>query len=140
MGEGSARTDGRVYPWGNQGVAGDALNYSDSSCVYSNVRDEAVNDGQFGTAPVGSYSKGASPYGALDMAGNVEEWVADWYDERSYAGSPGQNPQGPDSGQFRVLRGGSMEDPHWLARAVRRHWELPATWRFWIGFRCARPE
>ncbi len=133
-------TDGRVYPWGNQGVAGDLLNYCDSSCVYSNLRDEAVNDGHFGTAPVGSYSKGASPYGALDMAGNVEEWVADWYDERSYAGSPGQNPQGPDSGQFRVLRGGSMEDPHWLARAVRRHWELPATWRFWIGFRCARPE
>ncbi|MGF3501312.1 MAG: formylglycine-generating enzyme family protein, partial [Candidatus Bathyarchaeia archaeon] len=89
-------TAGRIYPWGNT-FDGRKLNYCDANCVYS-WRDTAVDDGYASTAPVGSYPGGASPYGALDMAGNVWEWVADWYDRTYYASSPGSNPAGPDWG------------------------------------------
>jgi formylglycine-generating enzyme required for sulfatase activity len=82
----------RAYPWGDQAPNCTLANYS--SCVGD-------------TAQVGSYPLGASPYGALDMAGNVWEWVNDWYDSGYYSVSPYSNPQGPDSGIYRVLRGGS---------------------------------
>jgi formylglycine-generating enzyme required for sulfatase activity len=55
---------------------------------------------------VGFYPSGASPYGVMDMAGNVWEWVNDWYDGSYYSVSPGSNPQGPTMGSKRVLRGG----------------------------------
>ena len=84
-------TDRRTYPWGNETPDGSLLNYN------TNVDD---------TTAVGSYPKGASPYGALDMAGNVYQWVNDWYSNGYYQSSPSSNPLGPDSGQFRVLRGG----------------------------------
>ena len=96
-------TDGRTYPWGSV-FDGTWLNYCDASCEGG---DTAFDDGYRFTAPVGSYPAGASPYGALDMAGNVWEWTADWYDDGYYAVSPASNPTGPDSGQYRVLRGGS---------------------------------
>ena len=83
-------TDGRKYPWGNEAPDDKRLNYN-------------ANVGK--TSAVGSYPSGASPYGALDMAGNVWEWVADWYDQNYYTSSPAQNPAGPDAGQFRVGAG-----------------------------------
>jgi formylglycine-generating enzyme required for sulfatase activity len=85
-------TDGRKYPWGDQWDSSKANSF----------------ESKLGkTVAVGSYPGGASPYGAHDMAGNVWEWVADWYDKDYYRRSPERNPQGPDSGHHRVLRGGS---------------------------------
>jgi formylglycine-generating enzyme required for sulfatase activity len=90
------------------------------------------------TSAVGSYPAGISPYGALDMAGNVYEWVADWYDEGYYARSPERNPTGPDSGDAKVLRGGS-----WLlyqpdVRCASRYRYAHVIWDNIVGFRCAR--
>ncbi len=82
-------TDGRTFVWGNS--------FTKSTCHTS--------DGK--TAPVGSYPTGVSPYGALDMAGNVWEWCDDWYDPDYYAIAPTDNPLGPATGTTRVLRGGS---------------------------------
>jgi formylglycine-generating enzyme required for sulfatase activity len=130
-------TDGRKYPWGNQGVAGNLLNFCDSNCGYD-WRDNSVNDGYRETAPVGSYPAGASSYGALDMAGNVWEWVGDWYDEKYYAGSPARNPTGPASGQARVVRGGSCSDGQGFVRAAVRYRYVPDFRDVCVGFRCAR--
>ena len=96
MGEGGARVwYARAYPWGDQAPNCSLANFGPiSSCVGD-------------TSAVGSYPAGASPYGALDMAGNVWEWVADWYGSTYYASSPPSNPPGPASGSYRVLRGGS---------------------------------
>jgi serine/threonine-protein kinase len=85
-------TDGWEYPWGNAVPDATLLNYN------GNVGD---------TTAVGSYPDGASWCGALDMAGNVWEWVADWYASDYYRRSPSHNPTGPSSGEYRVLRGGA---------------------------------
>ncbi|OGN92891.1 MAG: hypothetical protein A2Z71_00030 [Chloroflexi bacterium RBG_13_50_21] len=88
------------------------------------------------TAPVGSYPTGVSPYGALDMAGNVWEWVSDWYKFYYYGSSPQLNPQGPDSGQYRVLRGGSWFGFTTNGRSAFRAWLDPENRDVVIGFRC----
>jgi formylglycine-generating enzyme required for sulfatase activity len=80
------------------------------SCALANVwmkypdkpKEFCVGD----TVQVGSYPAGASPYGALDMAGNVSEWVADWYDSGYYTDSPAKNPIGPETGSFYTMVGG----------------------------------
>jgi|GEM_PF-1047852 len=101
--------DGRTYPWGN----------GDLSCQFANALECVPwsREAFYNLAPVGSYPNGASPYGALDMIGNVWEWVEDWYDETYYAQSPEANPHGPLTGKYRLLRGGSSYDN---ARAVTR--------------------
>ena len=92
-----------------------------------------------GTTEVGTYEAGKSPYGVYDMAGNVWEWVADWYSESYYQTSLTSNPLGPDSGQAHVLRGGSWTRPEYTIRATTRH-RFAATYdNFDIGFRCASP-
>ena len=118
----------RVYPWG------DAW---DSSLVNADWPITATTELKPHPAPVGSYAEGASPCGALHMAGNVWEWVADWYAGDYYSRSPSQNPQGPDAGEDKVVRGGSWRSPSDFARTtVRHHWYPDYT--FDIGFRCAR--
>ena len=124
--EKSARgTDGRIYPWGNFSPASTLLNYN------GNVGD---------TTEVGSYPAGASPYGAQDMAGNVWEWVADWYGSGYYAISPYVNPTGPNSGDYRVLRGGAWDSHARLPRSANRRWYPPSsnTAFDFLGFRCVR--
>ena len=126
-------TDGRKYPWGNS-FDGSKVNFCDVNCE-SDLKDRSADDGYQRTAPVGSYPEGASPYGALDMAGNVEEWCQDWYDEDYYASSPQRDPQGPSSGLHRVVRGGSWV--HNSGGYVRAAWRLRAGVRIsFIGFRC----
>ena len=116
-------TDGRIWPWGSNWEAGRA-NTSDG--------------GAGNVAAVGSYPASASPYGVMDMTGNVWEWVADWYDPFWYASSPTRNPGGPLSGASRVLRGGSFRNPPWEVRAVHRHSGGPDGYALDHGFRCAR--
>lgn len=128
-------TDGWVYPWGDQPLAGDRANLADVN-LEAEFSIREIDDGYEFTAPVGSYPRGASPYGALDMAGNVWEWVADWYAEDYYAISPMQNPTGPDSGESRVERGGGWSTP--IGPSANRSYSLPDFGSIWSGFRCAR--
>jgi formylglycine-generating enzyme required for sulfatase activity len=120
-------TDGRTYPWGEN-----------IDCAYANYfsgkNDKCVGD----TTPVGSYEIGQSPYGVFDMAGNVWEWVADWYSEVFYSSSPAKNPVGPDLGSGRVLRGGSWYNSDVNARTAVRSGLDPAGTSHYFGFRCAR--
>ena len=92
------------------------------------------------TSAVGSYPAGASPYGALDMAGNVWEWVNDWYDGSYYSSSPGSNPPGPSTGSYRVLRGGGWDSYGYhygrYLRAADRDSGYPTLVSYSIGFRC----
>jgi serine/threonine-protein kinase len=133
-------TDGMRYPWGDQPLAGEYLNFADV-----NVNDEpdqdGIDDGFRYTAPVGSYPAGASPYGAMDMAGNVWEWVADWYGFDYYVTTPYNNPEGPSSGKYRVLRGGCWIDKAERTRAANRAWGNyafePDASANYVGFRCA---
>ena len=121
-------TDGRTYPWG-EGI----------DCTKANFRDESgFCVSYMSWKPVGSYPDGASPYGALDMAGNVWEWVADWYDDDYYSISPSENPAGPASGKYRVLRGGSWSnDANYVRTAYRFRHKPYGAWNG-SGFRCAR--
>ena len=112
----------RIYPWGN---------FIDDS--YANF-DGNVGD----TTAVGSYEKGASFYGTFDVAGNVWEWVGDWYAGNYYVGSPSSNPLRPDSGSSRVLRGGMFSSSTFYIRPTDRSWNEPAKSGLNIGFRCAR--
>jgi eukaryotic-like serine/threonine-protein kinase len=118
--------DGRKYPWGNASPDCARVNYrgKEGGCVG-------------GTAAVGSYPAGASPYGALDMVGNVWEWVNDWYQPGYYGSSPGGNPQGPPAGASRVLRGGAWYYGGPYLRAAGRHYHVPTYQHYGIGFRCA---
>ena len=129
-------TNGQLYPWGDA-FDGNRANYCDASCV-KKWRDTAYDDGFAEWAPTGKYPHGASWRGALDMAGNVWEWVSDWYADGYYARSPSENPQGPDSGHLRVRRGGSWYDEKWDMRSTSRRGEFPSSLRVhWVGFRCA---
>lgn len=117
-------TDARPYPWGDDFPrSGELLNFYTSD-----------------TTRVGAYPGGASPYGALDMAGNVAEWAADWFSLAYYNDPPTvTNPPGPESGEYRVWRGGSWahSNPEAL-RTYSRTGNLPTDYNDVIGFRCAR--
>lgn len=130
--------DDRRFPWGNH-IDGTRLNSCDAQCPVERWRSQDLDDGYPFTAPVGSYPSGASPYGALDMAGNVWEWVADWYEPDHYEHSSCWNPSGPASGSERVMRGGAWYDGEceaWTTTTVR--YKNPPWDRYQdVGFRCA---
>jgi formylglycine-generating enzyme required for sulfatase activity len=116
-------TDGRVYPWGNDAPTCDLVNMEGCG--------EAAQS-------VGSHAGGASPFGAMDMAGNVVEMVADWYSATYYATSPNQDPPGPASGQHYVGRGGGFKsEAVWQRTSARDTYDSGDSSKS-LGFRCAR--
>lgn len=129
-----------AYPWGD---AWDQtrLNYCDAGCILGDPTfiDPNFNDGWPQMAPVGHFSNGASPVGALDMAGNVAEWVADWYSSAFYAASPAENPLGPSTGSAKVTRGGGWSLDRYWTRSTARPYFGQLTQAAGIGFRCAIP-
>jgi formylglycine-generating enzyme required for sulfatase activity len=126
----------RTWPWGNT-FDENRVNFCDKNCPewWKHV---SVDDGYALTAPVGSYPEGSSLYGALDMAGNVWEWVADWYDPNYYSQSPYRNPPGPDSGSEKIVRGGSWLNGFTDIRAGYRYELAPTHQGKDLGFRCVR--
>lgn len=125
------------FPWGDQAPQGKQANFADRA-LSAGWSDPVVHDGYPHTAPVGSFPEGASPYKALDMAGNVYEWVQDWYDWDYYSISPYKNPTGPASGEHRSVRGGSWISSwrnYWVTSRVSLplHYTIQDT-----GFRCAQ--
>lgn len=125
---------GFIYPWGDN-FGGTLANYCDFNCGNS-WKDDQFDDGYNDTSPVGNYPNGMSAYGILDMAGNVHEWVADWF--APYASEYQTNPTGPDSGQDKIMRGGSWGDDPDHVRSDVRSPINPDNWLNFIGFRCAR--
>jgi formylglycine-generating enzyme required for sulfatase activity len=116
-------SEGAIFPWGD--AAPDCSRANKAGC------GDAAK-------PVGSLADGASPYGALDMAGNVVEMVADWYDEAYYAASPDSDPPGPESGTRYVGRGGGYKSDTKYLRASKRDWYDITDQAPSLGFRCAR--
>ncbi len=121
--------DGRIFPWGNNPPDTDFLNFDFSPGTIVSV---------------GRYPDGASPYGVLDMSGNVWEWVADYYTEDYYGDAPDANPQGPSNGEGRVMRGGSWAseyDPYLLfVTTFYRLWNYDYISSDVLGFRCASSQ
>jgi formylglycine-generating enzyme required for sulfatase activity len=125
-------TDGRIYPWGDERA----------TCERAVMDDGGDGCGQgSGAWDVGSKPDGVSPYGAHDMAGNVWEWVHDWYDSDYYNASPERNPLGPEArATYRVLRGGSWFNNPGYLRASYRYRVDPSNRDYRFGFRCAQDE
>jgi formylglycine-generating enzyme required for sulfatase activity len=115
--------DELTYPWEGK-----------IDCQKANYRG-CIN----GTSQAGSYENGKSPYGVYDMAGNVWEWVADWYSADYYKSFSPRNPLGPDVGRARIFRGGSWSRDAYDLRTSNRVNYAPSYNNFDIGFRCARP-
>ena len=113
------------YPWGNV-----------LDCAKGNFSSDCAPDDYTLTAPVGSFSEGNGWVNAYDLAGNVWEWVADWYAEDYYARSPRENPRGPHDGKYRVLRGGSWYGEGGLVRSATRVMSEPSYTGGYLGFRC----
>jgi formylglycine-generating enzyme required for sulfatase activity len=115
--------DARLWPWGNDWDAS---------------RLNSLASGRKTTMPVGSFDGGASPYGAMDMAGNVWEWVNDWYAAAYYQTGNDQNPIGPEGGEDRVLRGGGYNNGLYEVRTAHRHKGGQTGYAPDHGFRCAK--
>lgn len=118
---------GLAYPWGQA-----------FECALCNAADETC-DGYAEAAPVGNFPEGASWCGTVDLAGNVWEWVADWYDATYYQRSEFRDPPGPEEGTSRVVRGGSWRSDAKGVRGSSRFWHAPSYVEDSLGFRCVMP-
>lgn len=140
-------TDGRTYPWGERAPGWFTPRFGNFADLKAREKYlwmkiiEGYLDGYAATAPVGSFSQGESPYGAYDMAGNVWEWTADWYDEKYYSVASTTNPAGPTSGSKRVTRGGGWFFANTsLLRTASRRSCSPSGASNNLGFRCVRSD
>jgi len=118
-------TDGRTYPWGNDPPTA-------AHAVFG------LKEGDETGASLGPRDQGRSPYGVHDLAGNLYEWVSDWYDEDAYAQPPRRNPRGPGAGTVKVQRGGSYINQPYRLRAAFRTKGDPTAHDPHVGFRCAQ--
>ena len=139
-------TDGRIYPWGNE--------EPDYDNALANIPEYQNEDGYgYDLFPVGSFPNGQSPYGLLDMAGNVWEWTSTWFSSNYYqtldaeqelSGTNVSNPTGPENGSARVMRGGSCASteinnyPVYTRTANRSYLNLASN--YYVGFRCMVPD
>lgn len=114
-------TDGRVFPWGDE---------------YDPQKLNAAEGGRAGTTPIDQFPSSASPYGAVDLVGNVWEWNSDWYDPNYYAHAPSVDPQGPETGHYKALRGGAWFSDRAHVRAADRTNFNPENHYDYVGFRC----
>jgi formylglycine-generating enzyme required for sulfatase activity len=114
--------DSRPFPWGH---------------VWDPARTNSEEQGGNRLRPAGQFPSGASPFGILDLSGNVWEWVSDWYDPLYYQDSPIDNPQGPPEGSDKVLRGGGFSNFVHYVRTTNRGFEPPGSSSTYRGFRCA---
>ena len=112
----------RIYPWGNK---------MDFKKLHYFPHQQKLK-------PVGSFPKGKSPYGVLDMAGSVWEWCADWYGETDYTQGRKKNPKGPTTGESKVLRGGGWNSIRLQLRCTHRYAEKPTYRAYTVGFRCVK--
>lgn len=122
--------DGRIFPWGND----------PAGWIKSNIAHPGSKRG-FKYPPLANinrYEKGASPYGVYQMAGNVSEWVSDWFDPEYYRRGQDTNPSGPMSGELKVFRGGSWNEDPEVARSAGRNAGSPDRTSYLTGFRCAQ--
>lgn len=120
-------TDQRRFPWGN------VIDYDHANYAGKQKFDTGME--------VGSFPKGASPYGVMDMAGNMMEWCQDWYSRDYYQLSPKKNPKGPEKGAYRVMRGGSFFFEGQDLRSYARSAAWPSFQAFrMVGFRIARDQ
>lgn len=129
-------TDGRIYPWGNK--------WDPSLCSNKDTPHSLIKGKvrylfeKTGILPVGFFPEGVSPYGSADMAGNVREWCYDWFQDGYYSKSPKKNPRGPDTGEDKVLRGGSFFGEISSCRVTAREDNEPSSNDTDYGFRCVR--
>lgn len=131
-------TDGRRYPWGHMQPFVDIANYNRGLWVSESITLVPVTSGLEGmSVRHGLKTGGKSPYGLFHMAGNAAEWVNDWYDREYYQHSAEKNPQGPQSGEKKVIRGGSWADLPSALRVTARFSAEPEFQDRTIGFRCA---
>ena len=130
--------DGRIYPWGNQPAGLSRANFGRTG-LSGPVRDRPERLLLYPPIiSVDKYDNAVGPYGTFQMAGNVAEWVADWYDKEYYKTAPDRNPKGPEKGTQKSFRGGGWIDSTPSVRGAQRNGTDPNTKMNWMGFRCAR--
>jgi iron(II)-dependent oxidoreductase len=111
--------EGLSYPWGNK---------ADPKQARYNV--------QTGAGPVGKYLPNG--FGLFDMAGSVSEWTTDWFEREYYKRSPAADPKGPETGEYKVIRGGAWSDPASRITTFYRNWVRPTQRTPNLGFRCVK--
>lgn len=127
--------DARMFPWGDN-FASNYANLCDQNCTMS-WKNRDYNDGYIDTSPVTDFPDGISQYGVMNMAGNVCEWVADWYKaDYFYNKQDWSEPKGPSSGSTRVIKGGSWYDDTDILRVSARYGFDPNKSFYDVGFRC----
>ncbi len=129
--------DGRRYPWGDDPITGERANFCDKDCPKPHA-NENYDDGYPDTAPVGSYPAGASPYGVMDMAGNVWEWTGTLIAPYPY--DPNDGRENLDVSGERAWRGGPWSNGIWWIRASTRYRSVTTYWYGNLGFRCAASD